>query len=79
MCYLINIIRKQLPFFLADGRHDSRIYYIFSDSEPDMVGTLCPNWARSCLLVADHILFPLSRQSPDVTIESMLYWLFSLS
>lgn len=38
MCYLINIIRKQLPFFLADGRHDSRIYYIFSDSEPDMMG-----------------------------------------
>lgn len=31
-------IRKQLPFFLADGRHDSRIYYIFSDSEPDMMG-----------------------------------------
>ena len=56
-------------------------YYQYHNLEAGAVG-MDPIWefeSRFFLYVADHILFPLSRQSPDVTIESMLYWLFSLS
>ena len=35
---MINIIRKEVGFFLGDGGDDSGMYYILWDSEGEMMG-----------------------------------------